>query len=82
MNLMNKKPELRAPKPDDQIKTQEAYELIIKTIDDNPHIEKSLWFGAALSVFVNACVSCNASYEDFKEQLAIAVIHYKHWFDE
>ena len=76
---MNKR---RPPNPNDQVDTEHAYRLILDLILSRPEIEPAIWTSALLSVFADSFIGSDFSYEDYKESMEMAIVHYKSWWDK
>jgi hypothetical protein len=72
----------RSPKDDDQEKTEKAFQLLRKTILDNPQIEPTLWAGACWSVLVSGYINSGLTYEEFVDEVkGVKKFYKKHWQD-
>ena len=72
----------RPPKESDQVNIEYAYQIVIKTIEDHPEVETTLWAGALLSALANAYIDAGLSYEQFESEFDSAKKFYRKWWDE
>jgi hypothetical protein len=72
----------RKPKKTDQEKTNEAFNLLLETMQKNDHIESSLWAGATWSCIVNGYINSDCPYEEFCEELERIKKHYEKWWEK
>lgn len=75
-----KKTRKRKPKPDDQDKSQEAFELMKLLAISNPHIDINQFVGACFSVWADRHQSTGFSYKEFIKETERAAKHVKHWW--
>jgi hypothetical protein len=61
--------ENRPGKPTDQEETERAYQILLKTMQDNPDIEQTLWSGACWSALVNGHINSGITYEEFCKEM-------------
>lgn len=72
----------RRGKKTDQTETEKAYQLLIKTMQDHPEIEKTLWAGACWTALVNGYLNSGIPVKEFIEDFDSAKEHYIKWFEE
>lgn len=77
-----KKPLTRTPLPDDQEKIQEACQMLAKLVDENKHIEVTLWTSAMITFLVATYKMNGASYTEFYQEMLRMLSHVAEHWDE
>jgi hypothetical protein len=72
----------RRSRATDQENTQIAYDLLCETVQNNPKVEVSLWFGAMASALAQTLIKSGASYEEFCRILDDLKLYYKSHFED
>lgn len=72
----------RKPKKDDNENVDKAYTLFSNLITSHPEIEPTLWFSALVFAIVVGFKNSGLSFEDLKDEVMVAIHHYKDVFDE
>lgn len=73
---------IRPSKPDDQEKTQFAFNLIVDLFEKYPDIEGNIWSAACWSALAQGYINCDFSFEEFKKELISFLAHSRKWFDK
>ena len=70
----------RSSQESDQDETEKAYQIFLKTMNNHPEIEPSLWSGACFSCIVNGYLASDIPYEYFCNELdEVKNFYKKHW---
>lgn len=70
----------RKPKSSDQHNAEIAFQHFRKMVEDNPHIEASIWASACWSLLVDCYVRSKVPYGSFCTELENVKDFYKdHW---
>ncbi len=72
----------RKPKKSDQEQVEKAFDLLYNIVQENPHIEPTLWASAMWSCLVNVYINSGTPHKEFCEETEKIKEHYKNRWDK
>ena len=72
---------IRESREDDQENAQKAFDLILEFVEENDHIEISIWAATFFNVLAHAFKNSGYSHEEFCEEIKNVARDYKSAWD-